>query len=98
MRLKESVKINLIKYAKKYFGEDIKIYLFGSRVVDNKKGGDIDIFVESKNETSMQVELYFLRDIYKFVTERKIDLLIKTPSKKDKSIFTTAIEEGIELC
>jgi len=88
----------LVKYANKYFGENIKIYLFGSRIDDNKKGGDIDIFIDSKDEISMQVELYFLRDIYKFVTERKVDLLVKAPNKKEKSIFTTALEEGIELC
>lgn len=38
------MKNKIIKCAKYYFGEDIKLYLFGSRVDDSKKGGAIDPF------------------------------------------------------
>jgi len=96
MRLK--YKIQIINYAKKYFGSDCRLHLFGSRVYDNKKGGDIDLFLESSKPIDMNTQLSFLRDIYKYVTQRKIDLLIKTPQKKDSSIFYTAKQEGIRLC
>lgn len=98
MRLKETTKISIIKYAKKHFGENIRVYLFGSRVFDEKKGGDIDILIESNNSISLESEIVFLRDIYKNVTTRKIDLLIKTPQRKNISIFDTAKEEGVLLC
>ena len=46
MRLQARI-INTINDAvKKSFG-DVNIYLFGSRVDDTKKGGDIDIAIES---------------------------------------------------
>jgi len=49
MRLtkKEINKIKQIIY--KYLGDDSKIYIFGSRLENNKKGGDIDIFVKTNN-------------------------------------------------
>ena len=47
MRLKKE-NIEVIKIlAKKYFGENAKVYLFGSRIDDNKKGGDIDLYIET---------------------------------------------------
>ncbi len=98
MRLDSEIKNKIIKYANQYFGADIKLYLFGSRVDDNKKGGDIDLYLESPKEININQQVKFLNDMYKNVTERKIDLIIKTPSKKDKPIFHTAKQEGILLC
>ena len=98
MRITLEEKDKFTKYAKKYFGADAKLYLFGSRVYDDKKGGDIDLFVESINDIDMQAQIEFLKDIYMHVTLRKIDLVIKTPSKKDQSIYHTAKKEGVLLC
>ena len=98
MRLKIEIKNQIIKYASQSFGMDIKLYLFGSRVYDNKKGGDIDLYLESSKEIDINQQIKFLNNIYKYVTQRKIDLIIKTPLKKDKPIFHTARQEGILLC
>ena len=98
MRLNIEIKNQIIKYATQSFGMDIKLYLFGSRVHDDNKGGDIDLYLESSEEIDIKQQIKFLNNIYKYVTERKIDLIIKTPSKKDKPIFHTARQEGILLC
>ena len=98
MRLSIEIKESVIYYAKKYFGDNIKLYLFGSRIDDNKRGGDIDLFVETIHKIDTKTEINFLRDIYNNITSRKIDLLIKTPYKQDKPIYHTAINEGIRLC
>ena len=90
MRLKIEIKNQIIKYATQSFGMDIKLYLFGSRVHDDNKGGDIDLYLESSEEIDIKQQIKFLNNIYKHVTERKIDLIIRTPSKKDKPIFHTA--------
>ena len=43
MRLTE-FEINVIKQsARDVFGSDVQFFLFGSRVDDTKKGGDIDL-------------------------------------------------------
>lgn len=98
MRLKKEIKNQIIKYASQSFGMGIKLYLFGSRVYDNKKGGDIDLYLESSKEIDINQQIKFLNNIYKNVTQRKIDLVINTPSKKNRPIFQTAKEEGILLC
>ncbi len=98
MRLKPKVKKLIIKYAKQHFGDNSQLYLFGSRIHDDKKGGDIDLFLECTHDIDMEIQVHFLRDIYKNVTERKVDLLIKTPFTQDQPILHTAKKEGILLC
>jgi len=98
MRLKETCKVQIIELAKLYFGNDIKLYLFGSRVDDNKKGGDIDLFLESDHPIDLEMQIKFLSAIQKNVTERKIDLVVKTPFDAYKPIFDAAKNQGILLC
>jgi len=50
MRLK-SKEINIIRKILSDIFDDVTIYLFGSRLDDSKQGGDIDLFVISKNAT-----------------------------------------------
>jgi predicted nucleotidyltransferase len=50
MRLsKDEVKI--LKNTLHTLNSDAKLYLFGSRLYDNKKGGDIDLLIVSKTFT-----------------------------------------------
>ena len=98
MRLDVDEKNKIIEYAKYFFGNKFKLYLFGSRVDDNKKGGDIDLFVESETIIDMQTQIDFLAAIYKNITQRKIDLIIKMPTSKHLPIYSTAKKEGILLC
>jgi len=95
VRLSEE-EINTIKEtAKKIFGNNVKVYIFGSRADINKKGGDIDIFIETDKETTLKDELKFLVEIEKKGIERKVDLIVKTPHKKEKAIFKEAKTKGV---
>ncbi len=98
MRLSDLEKNAIIDLAGKYFGHNAKIYLFGSRVYDEKRGGDIDLYIETPKNTDRQTEIKFLADFHKLATERKIDLIVKTPSSKERSIYETAKTEGVLLC
>jgi len=71
------------------------VYIFGSRADINRKGGDIDIFIETDKETSLKDELKFLVKIEKKGIERKVDLIVKTPHKKEKIILKIAKETGV---
>jgi len=50
MRLKNK-EIDIIKSTITNIFEDVTVYLFGSRLDNDKKGGDIDLFIIAKNAT-----------------------------------------------
>ena len=60
------------------------LYLFGSRVYDDKKGGDIDLLILTDEKTASQllfVKAKILIQIQKIIGERKIDLIFTTKEK-----------------
>ena len=73
-----------------------KIYLFGSRVDDNKKGGDIDLYIQTKEIDNLtEKKINFLVNLKQKIGEQKIDVVISRD--KNRSIEKIAIKEGIEL-
>lgn len=96
MRLKQNevniIKSNILKYI-----YDAKIILFGSRVYDDKKGGDIDIFVETKQEVDLKQQIKILTGFEINGINRKVDMILKTPTTKKQAIFKTIYQEGIVL-
>ena len=64
---------------------------------DYKKGGDIDIFVETQHDITLRDKIKLLAQIEIFGIERKVDLVFKTPKSKEQSIFQTIANEGIVL-
>ena len=75
------------------YDSDAKIILFGSRVYDDKKGGDIDIFVQTKKSITLSQKLQILAKIEIEGLSRRVDLIVKTPQTKNWSIFKTILEE-----
>ena len=63
-----------------------KIYLHGSRVNDELKGGDIDLLVIS-NQISLSNKLGILTSIKEKIGEQKIDLVIKTLDEAKSDAF-----------
>ncbi len=97
MRISEQEKTIVLNTAKKIFGENCKVYLFGSRVYDNKRGGDIDIYIETDKNVSSEDKIKFLTKLELAGIQRKVDLLVKTPFSAHKNIYNTAKNEGILL-
>jgi len=75
MRLSDS-EISAIKSSVHLFDGTAKVYLFGSRVDDKLKGGDIDILVLS--EKIKQADSYLIKSkIFEKLEEQRIDLVIR---------------------
>lgn len=72
-----------------------KLYLFGSRVHDHQKGGDIDLLLmlqDSNQENEMKSKKSEILEKFKReLGERKIDLLISTPQKITSDLFLKSI-------
>ncbi len=74
-----------------------EIYLFGSRVDDNKKGGDIDLYIIPEScEKIAEKKLNFLVMLKRAIREQKIDVVIDMG--KNRLIDKTAKKEGVLLC
>ena len=97
MRIREE-NITIIKtITKENFGGNAKVYLFGSRVDDKKRGGDIDLYIETDiKENILDRKLKMLVEIKRFLGEQKIDIVINN-FLNDKYIFHVARKEGIRL-
>ena len=51
------------------------IYLFGSRVNDDKKGGDIDLYIQPKDLVDLSLKkINFLVELKSKIGEQKIDV------------------------
>jgi predicted nucleotidyltransferase len=73
---------------------DAMIYLFGSRVDDMKKGGDIDILIFS-NQLTFKDKLKIKAFLFERIEEQKIDLVIAGDCKD--SFVRMVMEHGIRL-
>ncbi|MBD3789919.1 MAG: nucleotidyltransferase domain-containing protein [Campylobacterales bacterium] len=77
--------------------EEGKIYLFGSRVDDTKRGGDIDLYLcpDTKFENERERRRAFLIKLDEYIGEQKIDaIMAKDP---DRLIEKEALSTGVEL-
>lgn len=87
--------------AKRHFGADVVVSLFGSRVDDKCRGGDIDLYIETNLPGAAEVaraEIEFLADIKRRIGEQKIDVLVDYPARKTRpQIFEVARQSGVRL-
>ncbi|MFM2408543.1 MAG: hypothetical protein RL358_1285 [Pseudomonadota bacterium] len=75
MRVSSSTISTLTRLSRQYFGEDAELRLFGSRVNDQARGGDIDIQVIAPN-ASFRDEVFFLAAVDQQLDER-VDLRVQ---------------------
>lgn len=95
MRLSSKEVEAIITSFKEVFKEG-KITLFGSRVDDALKGGDIDLYIEcDAQENLVEKKIDFLVSLKRKIGEQKIDVLISRD--KNRAIEQEALNKGIEL-
>jgi len=92
MRLSND-ELNVLKSKLYSLSGSAQLYLFGSRVDDTKKGGDIDLLIIDK--TLSKKDLRLLRiDFFEHFGEQKLDIVLDNGEMKNpfvKHIFQKAI-------
>jgi predicted nucleotidyltransferase len=97
MRLTDS-EIAIIKASgQNIFGPKTRIFLFGSRTDGSRKGGDIDLYVETQKPSQIQDKISFITHLKMNLGDQKIDVVVNAPNKKNQRIFHIARQTGIEL-
>ena len=96
MRLNQK-QLTAIKINFNNFFNDGKIYLFGSRVDDTKKGGDIDLYIITQDKENLSYKkIQFLAKLKRDIGEQKIDVVFDYG--QNRLIDKKAKSEGVELC
>ena len=73
-----------------------RIYLYGSRTDDTRRGGDIDIYLQASQPIELKARL---RAQYRLqqACDTRVDLLVKNPTQADLPIHQIAVERGVLL-
>lgn len=83
-----------------FFRPDDHLWLFGSRVDDTKKGGDIDFYIQTHlpAEDAYRKRQDFVIDLWDKIGEQKIDVVVHlTDADFHLPIYDVAQQEGVIL-
>lgn len=98
MRLKTQEIEIIVQLTKKYFSEEAEVFLFGSRIFDTKKGGDIDLFINSTNKDLLNTEnkFNFIVALKKSLGDRKIDIVLENNQKETETAYYKSIKATMQ--
>jgi uncharacterized protein len=95
MRLTQFERHSVMEVVKGYL-PDARVLLFGSRVDDAKRGGDIDLLVLANTQPDWRLKWRISDDIQQRIGEQKIDVVIE--NENELSTFgRMVLEEAIPL-
>lgn len=84
--------------AREAFGEKAVVRLFGSRVDDSLRGGDIDLhFTVNDGQQDYRHAGSFKWKLFQLIDEQKVDLVFHVRGRELRLIDRVAIAEGIVL-
>jgi len=80
-------------------GKTARVWLFGSRLRDDARGGDVDLMLELDEAVAepAQLSARLAAKVSRAMYGRKVDVLIKAPNLKFLPIHFIALAEGIRL-
>jgi hypothetical protein len=99
MRITERQRQAIVTSVKSILGDRTQVKLFGSRLHDDKKGGDIDLYIMLAEAVSQPAWLIarIQSSILLKIGEQKIDVLLSAPNLTRHPIHEIAEQEGIFL-
>lgn len=95
MRLLETQRLAIKNIVADIVGPESQVWLFGSRVDDTRRGGDVDLYVESPQKNTLLSALR-CKIALEDSLDLHVDLIVKEPGK-DKPIYQLAKTQGVQL-
>jgi predicted nucleotidyltransferase len=78
-----------------HMGKRARIWLFGSRVDDGRRGGDVDLYVEPETTPDLTAELRCRSELADAL-DLNVDLIVQQPGR-DLPIYRVAKQSGVPL-
>lgn len=101
MRLTQEQLETILETTASVFGTQSKVWLFGSRVDDHQRGGDIDLYIDTPIQDAAELvdaKLRVLARLHKRLGNRKIDVVVRrSGTNTDAPIDRIARQTGIRL-
>ncbi len=99
VRLTDEEKSVIRETVHEIFGPDASVLLFGSRVDDEARGGDIDLLVRSEHPVSERERkvLKFVARLQVRLGDQPIDVLILDPETQRQAVHEEALRSGVQL-
>ncbi len=100
VRLRDSDVDHIIESFKQHFGKGDHLWLFGSRVDLERRGGDIDLYVETQlpSAEAAAKQTRFVVDLWQRIGEQKIDVVLHVLGEsKTLPIYEVAKTKGVIL-
>jgi predicted nucleotidyltransferase len=96
VRLSDSERLIVREAVARRFGSQSQVLLFGSRLDDSRRGGDVDLLVELPHEVDdpLTEAVGPQVDVMRALGERKVDVLIAYPGCIERSIHRIARRTG----
>jgi len=99
MRLTDTQRSVIREEVQRHFGENARPLLFGSRVRDDARGGDIDLYIEAVGDPqeTLARELKLYAVLQRRLGEQRIDLVVRRAGSPLRPIDREAQDTGIAL-
>lgn len=96
MRLVNAQIDNINRLVHQYAGDDCRVYLFGSRVDDVARGGDVDLLVETTRAVP-RLQRARLAMAIETAIGLPVDLIVKPENKVPTTFEKIAMSQAIPL-
>lgn len=102
MRLTETQRTVIREETQRQFGADARVLLFGSRVRDDARGGDIDLYIDAgdcaaRAEDALDRELALHAALQRRLGEQRIDIVVHRPHTPLRPIDIEARKHGVPV-
>jgi len=99
MRISPQERASIRQATESVAGAGARALLFGSRVHDDLRGGDIDLLVElpAPTEDALGLSVRIAARIQRQIGLRKIDILIADPVTPDSALLRQARQDAVPV-